>query len=90
MSAEEKTENLAVDKESGKGYIDLREQLSALSEDELLIVTASGKGPTHADDIIEKTGLPTALVLKLLMMLTIKKYVSKRPGNYYVLNITQK
>ena len=90
MSAEEKTENLAVDKESGKGYIDLREQLSALSEDELLIVTAIGKGPTHADDIIEKTGLPTALVLKLLMMLTIKKYVSKRPGNYYVLNITQK
>ena len=45
---------------------------------------------TLADRIIEKTGLPTALVLKLLMMLTIKKYVSKRPGNYYVLNITQK
>ncbi len=83
-------ENLAVDKDNGKGYIDLREQLSALSEDELLIVSAIGKGPTHADDIIEKSGLPTALVMKLLTMLTIKKYVCKKPGNYYVLNITKK
>lgn len=89
-AADAAEQNLSVDKDEARGYIDLREQLSALSEDELLIVTAIGKGPTHADDIIEKSGLPTALVLKLLTMLTIKKYVSKRPGNYYVLNITKK
>ncbi len=88
--SDDRNAHLAVDKDSGKRYIDLREQLSALSEDELLIVNAIGREPTHADDIIEKSGLPTAMVMKLLTMLTIKKYISKRPGNYYVLNITKK
>ena len=79
-----------VDKENGKGYIDLREQLSDLPEDQLSILTAIDKGSTHVDDIIVRTGLPTWAVLKNLTMLTIRGYVKKAPGNFYMLNITKK
>ncbi len=80
----------SVDKEKNGDYIDLREQLSDLSEDELRIVGAIEKESTHVDDIIEKSGLPTGTVLRLLTMLTIRRYVKRNPGNYYSLNITKK
>ncbi len=85
-----KDEKKAVDKPQGAGYIDLREQLSALSEEELLIIGAIDKGATHVDDIIAATRLSTAAVLKDLTMLTIRRYVRREPGNYYALNITKK
>ena len=79
-----------VDKENEGDYIDLREQLAGLSADELAVVTAIEKQSSHVDDIIAKTGLPTAAVLRVLTLLTIKKYVKRNPGNYYSLNITKK
>jgi predicted Rossmann fold nucleotide-binding protein DprA/Smf involved in DNA uptake len=88
QSAEEPKKS--VDKKKDGDYIDLREQLSDLSEDELRIVGAIEKESTHVDDIIEKSGLPTGTVLRLLTMLTIRRYVKRNPGNYYSLNITKK
>lgn len=79
-----------VDKEDGPGYIDLREQLAGLPEDQLAILTAIEKDSTHVDDIILRTGLPTGTVLRHLTLLTIKGYVKRCPGNFYLLNITKK
>ncbi len=83
-------EKKPVDKQEEPGYIDLREQLADLPEDQLAIVTAIEKESTHVDDIIERTGLPTVSVLKNLTLLTIKGYVRRNPGNYYQLKITKK
>ncbi len=87
---EPEPEKKAVDKQQSPGYIDLREQLSGLPEDQLAILTAIDRGGTHVDDLIQKTGLPTADVLRNLTILTIKNYVRRSPGNYYQLNITKK
>ena len=86
----EQTEKKAVDKDSDAGYIDLREQLSGLPEDQLAILSAIDRSGTHVDDVILKTGLPTADVLRHLTILTIKGYVRRNPGNFYQLNITKK
>lgn len=79
-----------VDKKPEPDYIDLREQLAALPEDQLAILTAIEKESSHVDDIILQTGLPTGTVLRHLTLLTIKGYVKRCPGNFYVLNITKK
>lgn len=83
-------EKKAVDKGGDAGYIDLREQLSGLPEDQLSILSAIEPGGTHVDDLILKTGLPTADVLRHLTILTIKNYVRRSPGNFYLLNIQKK
>ena len=80
----------AVDNPSPPGYIDLRDQLSGLPEDQLAILAAIDRESTHVDDIIQKTGLPTASVLRHLTILSIKNYVRRNPGNFYQLNITKK
>ena len=79
-----------VDKKAEPVYIDLREQLSGLPEEQLAILTAIEKESTHVDDIILRTGLPTGTVLRHLTMLTIKGYVRRNPGNFFQLNITKK
>ncbi len=79
-----------IDKQNREAYIDLREQLSKLSEEELAIVNAIEKDGSHVDDIIARTGLATARVLRTLTMLSIKKYVARRPGNIFILNIGKK
>ena len=86
---EEKPE-IAVDKVEEPDYIDLRAQLSGLPEDQLAILSAIDRQGTHVDDIIQKTGLPTASVLRHLTILAIKNYVKRNPGNFYQLNITKK
>ena len=79
-----------VDKPASPVYIDLREQLKELPEDQLAILTAIEKESSHVDDIIAQTGLPTASVLRHLTLLTIKGYVKRNPGNFYSLNIAKK
>jgi DNA processing protein len=79
-----------VDKKPEAVYIDLREQLSGLPEEQLAILTAIEKESSHVDDIILRTGLPTGTVLRHLTMLTIKGYVKRNPGNFFQLNITKK
>ena len=83
-------EEKGVDKPETQGYIDLRNQLSDLPEDQLAIISAIDPTGTHVDDIIQRTGLPTASVLRHLTILTIKNYVKRNPGNFYQLNITKK
>ena len=68
----------------------LRNQLSDLPEDQLAIISAIDPTGTHVDDIILRSGLPTASVLRHLTILTIKNYVKRNPGNFYQLNITKK
>ena len=68
----------------------MREQLSQLSEEELAVVNAIEKEGSHVDDIIGWTGLATALVLRVLTVLCIKKYVKRNPGNIFTLNTGKK
>lgn len=79
-----------IDKQSDAGYIDLHDQLKALSEDQLQIVTAISRGETHIDDIIEATGMGAAKVLSQLTILEIKGYIRRVAGRRVSLNITQK
>ena len=79
-----------IDKEKGGAYIDLREQLSALSETQLKIVSAIEKEPTHVDDIVEKTGLGTATVLTQLTVMTVRGIVRRVPGNRVALNVQRR
>ena len=82
--AKEKKE---IDKEKTKGYIDLRDQLSGLSAEQLEIIAAIGRGRQHIDDIIEATGYPAAKVLAQLTVLEIKAYICRSAGKRISLNI---
>ena len=91
--SEEKRETSSkkeIDKQKSAGYIDLHEQLKGLSEDQLQIVTAIGRGETHIDDIIEATGMSTAKVLSQLTILEIKGYIRRSAGRRVSLNTIQK
>ena len=79
-----------IDKEKSGAYIDLREQLAALSETQLKIISAIEKEPTHIDDIVETTGLGAAKVLAQLTVLEIKGYIRRESGRRVALKITKK
>ena len=79
-----------IDKEKGKGYIDLREQLSGLSAEQLEIVKAVSGGSQHIDDIIEATGYTAAKVLSQLTLLEIKGYIRRDAGKRISLNLIRK
>lgn len=83
-------EQKTVDKGQQGGYIDWKEQLAALTADQLKIVSAIGADAAHIDDIIEATGLPTATVLAQLTVLEIKGYVRREAGKRLALNIVRK
>lgn len=80
----------AVDNEKSAGYIGLREQLSQLNEEQLMIISVVEKEESHIDDIIEKTGLSAAKVLAQLTILEIKGYVKRSAGRRVSLNIRSK
>lgn len=79
-----------IDKENDRGYIDLKEQLSGLSEAQLQIITAIDSNASHIDDIIEATGLPTSTVLAQLTVLEIKGFVRREAGRRISLNTAKK
>ena len=89
-AAPEASTKKEIDKQTDAGYIDLHDQLKALSEDQLQIVTAISRGETHIDDIIEATGMGAAKVLSQLTILEIKGYIRRVAGRRVSLNITQK
>lgn len=80
----------AVDSERRQDYIDWKEQLSQLNEDQLKIISAIEKDATHIDDIVETTGLGTAKVLAQLTVLEIKGYIRREAGRRVALKITKK
>ncbi len=79
-----------IDKENGRRYIDLKDQLRDLSETQLKIITAVDNGGTHIDDIIETTSLGTATVLAQLTVLEIKGYIRREAGRRIALNTAKK
>ena len=79
-----------IDKEKGRGYIDLKEQLARLSEEQLKIISAIDKGASHIDDVIENTGLSTPKVLAQLTVLEIKGFIRREPGKRISLNTAKK
>ena len=86
----EKKKEPALDKPKSGGYIDLKQQLSELSEDQLRIIAAMDAGPVHVDDIVERSQLPVAKVLGQLTMLELKGYVGRLPGRRFERIITKK
>lgn len=79
-----------IDKQKPSGYIDLREQLSQLNEEQLQIINAIEGDNTHIDELIERTGLSTAKVLAQLTILEIKGFVRRSAGRRISLNIKSK
>ena len=79
-----------VDKPQDTGYIDLKEQLKSLNEDQLKIIAAIEKNASHIDDIIENTGLSTARVLSQLTILEIKGFICREAGKRIALNTAKK
>ena len=79
-----------LDKADNKDYIDLKQQLSELSEEQLRILTAMEAAPVHVDDIVERTQLPVAKVLGQLTLLMIKGFVGRLPGQYFERKITKR
>ena len=80
----------AVDTDSRQDYIDWKEQLGRLNEDQLKIITAIEKDATHIDDIVEATGLGAAKVLAQLTVLEIKGYIRREAGRRVALKISKK
>jgi len=66
----------------------LEAQLGELTENQLKIVGAIGKKPTHIDDIIDLCGLPASTVLSEMTLLQIKGVVSQEGGKRFSLNIS--
>lgn len=79
-----------IDKGTGTGYIDLKDQLDGLSEAQLKIISAIDGGGSHIDDIIEATGLGAAAVLAQLTVLEIKGFVRREAGRRIALNTAKK
>lgn len=79
-----------VDKADNKEYIDLKEQLGRLSEDELAVVSHMTNSPLHVDDIIEAAGLPASRILAALTLLEIKGHVAQHTGKRFSLVIIKK
>ena len=86
----EKKPKAALDKPGAGDYIDLKQQLSELSEDQLRIIAAMDAGPVHVDDIVERSQLPVAKVLAQLTMLELKGYVGRLPGRLFERKISKK
>lgn len=85
-----RTDRKRIDNVEQREYIDLRDQLSALTERQLRIVSALEDKAVHVDDIVEKTELSVPEVLSELTMLQIKGYVSQESGKRFSLNIKRR
>ncbi len=79
-----------IDNKNRREYIDLKEQLAGLSEQQLKIVAIMDEKEKHVDDIIELSGLSASTVLSELTILQIKGIVSQESGKRFTLNIVKK
>ena len=85
-----KEDKKVIDNKNDKEYIDLRSQLSNLSEKQLQIINAIEKDCTHMDEIAEKTALPIREVLTNVTVMCVKGVLKKLPGNRVALNLAKK
>jgi predicted Rossmann fold nucleotide-binding protein DprA/Smf involved in DNA uptake len=70
-------------------YIDLKEQLKNLSEDELSVVSVMTERDMHIDDIIDLSGREPSRVLSALTSLEIKGYAVSGRGRRYTLIVSK-
>ena len=81
------TDRKRIDNEKKREYIDLKEQLSGLTETQLKIVSVLDSRSKHVDDIISQSGLSAPIVLSELTIMQIKGFVSQESGKRFTLNI---
>lgn len=79
-----------IDNKNRREYIDLKEQLSSLTETQLKIVSVMDESGKHVDDIIDLSGLNASTVLSELTILQIKGVVTQESGKRFTLNIIKK
>lgn len=85
-----RTDRKRIDNEIKREYIDLREQLSGLTERQLKIVAAMEDKSVYIDDIIGKTELSAPEVLSELTIMQIKGLVSQESGKRFTLKIVKR
>jgi len=85
-----RTDRKRIDNDIKREYIDLREQLSGLSERQLKIVSVINGKSAHIEEIIDLSGLSAPEVLSELTVLQIKGYVSQEKGKRFTLNIASR
>jgi len=85
-----RTDRKRIDNDIKREYIDLREQLSGLSERQLKIVSVINGKSVHIDDIIDLSGLSAPEVLSELTVLQIKGFVSQEKGKRFTLNVASR
>lgn len=81
------TTKSAIDKAAGMAYIDWDSRLAGFSETQQKILRRMIPGEVHVDEIIADTGIPAALVLAELTILSIKGAVEAQPGKHYRLKV---
>jgi len=86
--SQESTEKV-VDKTDELEYIDLKEQLENLSEDELSVVSVMSSREMHIDDIIDLSKCEPSRVLSALTALELKGYAVSGKGRRYSLIISK-
>lgn len=80
-------EKIPVDKAENGAYIDLQELKNTKSSEQMELITQLLDGPAHADDLVERTGLPTGSVSSALCLLEVEGLVEKLPGRRYRLAV---
>lgn len=76
----EKNSKKTVDKNASAPYSDVNKDLSALSPDELAIVSALTADGRLVDDVIAETGISAGKMLAALTMLELKGMIRRLPG----------
>lgn len=85
-----KTDRKRIDNEKQREYIDLKEQLTGLTETQLKIISVMDSKSKHVDDIISQSGLSAPVVLSELTIMQIKGFVFQESGKRFTLNIRLK
>ncbi len=72
-----------IDNPPRKAYSDGKATAPGLSGDEAQVLRVLGAETLHTDELVVRSGLPTARVLSSLTLLLIKGQIVKLPANYY-------
>ena len=79
-------EKKEIDKPGASSYIDLEKSLSAMSEEEKLVVNRLKQGRCMADDLLASAGTDAGKLMAAVTMLEIKGVLRRLPGNQLELN----
>lgn len=74
-----------IDKPKSKSYIDLKDIMASLSQDEQCLVSLLQKGPMHIDILAERSQLGTRRALASLTLLEVKRLVCRPSAGMYEL-----